>query len=896
MAYVYPIQANFSRGELNPRLHGRVDIEHYKASLFRGLNWIILKQGGLRRRQGTKHVHYLKDSSKTARLLPFIFGTPSNGIPQAYVLEMGDTYSRPFTLGGIVTTGGGTPTAITNANPAVVTLNAHGFANGDRVLASSIGGMAELNNREFTVAGVTTNTFQLSGINSSAYGAFTSGGTFRKIVEFATPYAQADLPLLDYAQTADTLTVTHLGYQPREITRTSDTAWSVSTPTFKDGPYFDEPLNNAVTITPNITGAIHPQMTSNTTPSGTITNSDAATDAYLVFNWSSSASSRIDASSGNWTYTPPSSTVVNSYWIQCDAEDVIRAPASWVFQGYNGTSWVDIDSRNGEAAWAGGEKRFYDFDNVQAFSAYRLLVNGTGGAGNIKIAEMGWGFNGDYAPTMTLTFSASTNINDGTGFDANDIGRNIRFRGSDGKWRWFLITGVTSTLIVTGRMYGYALPNVNPITKWRLGAWRAGSWPAKVSFFQSRRCFARTIKEPYTVWMTQTFDFYDFGVSDPMVDDDGITIRMLTGRVNGVRWLADAETLAVGTTDNIRVIDRANKNTGFGATNIEHQTKTNIGGKEINPVPIQSVLLYADYYGKTIREFVYDYATDGYTAADVTLLSDHLLSSSIVEMAYQQSPDSIVWIVTGNGHLVSLTYDRDQKIVGMMDHIIAGTDVMVESVACIPGTERNEVYIIVKRTVAGQTQRTIEQLAAPFENMALADAVLLDGALTYSGAATGTVTGLWHRRGETVNVLADGIVYRGLTVSATGSLTLPNSATAAKITVGLGYSSVMTTLPLSDLSNDGVHLGRRSQAGDVFVSVMDALGLKVSGLSSLNSYDVLLRDNAIDPAGGAMVPRTGIYPAKLDTSWRENSQFTLSVDDPVPCTIRAVVIGAQGDP
>ena len=36
--------------------------------------------------------------------------------------------------------------------------------------------MTQVNNETFTVAGTSTNTFQLSGINSSAYTAYTSGG------------------------------------------------------------------------------------------------------------------------------------------------------------------------------------------------------------------------------------------------------------------------------------------------------------------------------------------------------------------------------------------------------------------------------------------------------------------------------------------------------------------------------------------------------------------------------------------------------------------------------------------------------------------------------------------------------------------------------------------------
>lgn len=73
-----------------------------------------------------------------------------------------------------------TITAITKANPAVVTSAAHGFAAGDQLLLEAIGGMVELNDRYFTVASPTANTFSLSGEDSTLYTAYTSGGTAKK--------------------------------------------------------------------------------------------------------------------------------------------------------------------------------------------------------------------------------------------------------------------------------------------------------------------------------------------------------------------------------------------------------------------------------------------------------------------------------------------------------------------------------------------------------------------------------------------------------------------------------------------------------------------------------------------------------------------------------------------
>lgn len=70
--------------------------------------------------------------------------------------------------------------------------------------------------------------------------------------ELATPYLEADLFQLKFTQSADVLYVAHPSYAPRKITRTGHAAWTISTISFKDGPYLT--LNTtATTITPSAT-------------------------------------------------------------------------------------------------------------------------------------------------------------------------------------------------------------------------------------------------------------------------------------------------------------------------------------------------------------------------------------------------------------------------------------------------------------------------------------------------------------------------------------------------------------------------------------------------------------------------------------------------------------------
>jgi hypothetical protein len=79
-----------------------------------------------------------------------------------------------------------TITGITQANPGVVTVAAIGaLVNGDTVFISGVTGMTQVNNGVYTVAGIAGSTFQLSGVNTSGYGAYVAAGT-AQIVSNAT--------------------------------------------------------------------------------------------------------------------------------------------------------------------------------------------------------------------------------------------------------------------------------------------------------------------------------------------------------------------------------------------------------------------------------------------------------------------------------------------------------------------------------------------------------------------------------------------------------------------------------------------------------------------------------------------------------------------------------------
>lgn len=83
-----------------------------------------------------------------------------------------------------------TITGITEANPAVVTVSSIGdLENGDLIIIQNVAGMTEVNfngSNIYTVANISGSTFELQGVDSSAFTTYTSGGsvTFGSVVNY----------------------------------------------------------------------------------------------------------------------------------------------------------------------------------------------------------------------------------------------------------------------------------------------------------------------------------------------------------------------------------------------------------------------------------------------------------------------------------------------------------------------------------------------------------------------------------------------------------------------------------------------------------------------------------------------------------------------------------------
>lgn len=220
-------QRSFIAGELSPALYARADLAKYTTGVAKLTNYTVRAQGGAYNRPGLRYVGEVANSSKFHRLIPFAFSTT-----QTYVLEFGEQTLRVIKDGAYVVESPTTITGATQANPVEITDVGHPYSTGDKIYIASVGGMTELNGKFYTITSTGANTYTLDGVDGTGYTLYTTGGTAERVYTLATPWVEADLPYLKYTQSADVLTVTRHGYDPRNITRTAHDSWSIAAESF----------------------------------------------------------------------------------------------------------------------------------------------------------------------------------------------------------------------------------------------------------------------------------------------------------------------------------------------------------------------------------------------------------------------------------------------------------------------------------------------------------------------------------------------------------------------------------------------------------------------------------------------------------------------------------------
>ncbi|CAN7501316.1 hypothetical protein LJR234_003647 [Mesorhizobium amorphae] len=713
-------------------------------------------------------------------------------------------------------------------------------------------------------------------------------------VEVASPYLEADLFGLAYVQSADQMWISHKDYPLKVLTRTAHTTWTLEDYEFDDGPY-DEINDTGTTLTPASYGSFVPKMTGLAAPAGTVSSSTGAADAWVLFDKSSKTVSNVTGGTGAWVQyrlAGSAQKVRNAYWLQATgaAGAATDMPTQWEVQGSNdGVNWVTIDARQGETGWSASERRYFEFFNKAAFEYLRWDFEGGGGAdsANTSLAEFAPNEDGDLMTPFNLTASSILGINGDAGFQTSDVGRAIRLYASDGRWRWAKIAARISTTVVTIRLYGHALPDLNPISRWRLGTFVAGKYVESGSLYEERLAFSRR----FSVYASATGDFNNFATGE--ADDDALEfVQAGGGQANDIVWIAESDgALLIGTLGGVRALSGSGIDEALTPSSFKNRRSRTFGCAGIRPVDAGQSFLYVTRSRRSIAELTQTSA-GRFSSEDIGQISEHIAKQGVVELAFQTDPDPMLWFPLENGELGGYTHQPSQEVRGMHRHRFGGTFAgstwaVVESAVATPGQNGvDDIWLIVKRTIAGVTKRYIEIMTPPFEYGALEDAFQVDCGLTYSGAAINAVSGLGHLNGQSVDVLASGKVYRNLTVAA-GQVTLPGGATATKWQVGLPCQAQADTLELDVGGQDGSIVGRRKKVAKVILSLLEAdtTGLEVQSLIR-GRWEAVRMPSIVAPDGKARL-FTGNVEVPIDDSWEGQGRVRIRHVNPTPCTIRA---------
>ena len=264
-------RCSFLSGEWSKTSQGRFDQPAYAASLNVCLNSFPTEQGAWTRRGGTVNLNTTRGGNP-GRTISFAINETN-----PYSMEFTDGYLRFRSFGGqavgnlggigfVTTNDAQAVSAISSANPAVVTVPA-AWTTGTTVFFQGLGtNNPRLQNRLFTITNISGATFSLqdaitgANIDGSTLGAFVSGKVAR-VLEIATSYVGGSWAGLISVQTEKQAVLLN-GTQPQVLTLTSDpttqadATFTLNPVDFIDGPYLDPFPGSQVTystVSGNIT-------------------------------------------------------------------------------------------------------------------------------------------------------------------------------------------------------------------------------------------------------------------------------------------------------------------------------------------------------------------------------------------------------------------------------------------------------------------------------------------------------------------------------------------------------------------------------------------------------------------------------------------------------------------
>lgn len=691
-------------------------------------------------------------------------------------------------------------------------------------------------------------------------------------VEIVTPYDAADLGELTYTQSADVMTLCHQNYAPRQLSRTDHHVWTLATFSNTNGPF----------------------QTTNASTSTTIYSDDYEGNITIT----ASASIFTDDQVGLLMYIEQSPDGLTQRWEVSKhiAVNEIRRAGNNFYQavtsGTTGTVRPSVEEGVEHDGDPGVSWKYLH-------SGYGIAVITAVTSGTVATATVL-----KRLPDQVVTGSSTKTVTNAVANSATEVRLTVNVHGfytgqivtiagvegcteANGTWTVTVIntntidlTGVTFVNPYTSGGTATASWTATPTYKWAFEAWGEDDqlYPRTTHYYQQRQIFGGSYGGPQDVWMSTVAGYTDFGTHISLVDDDAISMRLVSREVNEIRHFVDLNKLIALTSGGAFVLSGNDDSSAVTPTSITANRQTSYGCSTIRPVIVGNQALYLQDKNNRVRSLGYSFAEDSYIGNDLTLLSSHLFKNrTVVDWAFQEDPWSVVWAVRDDGALLGLTYLPEHEVVAWHRH---DTDGEVERVCTVSEDDVDALYLVVKRTVNGLVKRFIERLDdRDWED--IEDAFFVDCGLSYDGYPATTFSGLDHLEGETVAILADGMTVPQQIVTS-GAVTLAHAASVVHI--GLPYTSDLETLEVNVSGNN--LLDRAKLITSVGLLVEDTASVWV-GPDEDHLYEH--KGRTVTNYGDAVNLMTGLVEVPTAATWSKQGRVFVRNSDPLPSSILAII-------
>lgn len=304
-------------------------------------------------------------------------------------------------------------------------------------------------------------------------------------------------------------------------------------------------------------------------------------------------------------------------------------------------------------------------------------------------------------------------------------------------------TTATATVVPNTILPAQVVSAPNATPRWAAAEWRSSlGYPSLVTFFRERLTLFRKARG----WFSVSADFLNFSNRDgaDTLPDSAISIDITTSELNDCTFLVPGKKLLVGTVGAEFAIGELTTSEVFGPGNVSAALQTSHGSRQVPPAIVNDSTLMVQKTGRTLLDLRYAFDSDGYQTTDLQVLSTDITRGQVVQHAFQEQPDKVLWSCLANGELVGFTFNREQDVIGWHNHpLYAG--VTCESVETIPDPDgfQDEVWAIFAMVVDGVQKRYVAYMERDWRSgeQLLRDALYSDLGATFDGMnQSGTIT------------------------------------------------------------------------------------------------------------------------------------------------------------